>query len=96
MTANERAELAECARDASKEADGWAEEDPPYAELMACYAEMAELLDSDIDDSDLKSTLRFLWRRRDAMNQRCEESFSERWAVWCAHNMTSDGGDSEQ
>ena len=91
MTTNERVDVSRTVQAARVEADCWAEADPPYAELMACYADMGELLDSDTEPDDLKTTLRFLWRRRDAMAQRCDEHFAEQWAVWCAHNVDMTG-----
>lgn len=93
MTTNERVDISSAVKDALREAERWAEEDPPYAELMACYADMGDLLDSDVDEADMRSTIRFLWRRRDAMSERCEQRFSELWAVWCAHNVDMGGGE---
>lgn len=73
--------------DARRQAELWAEADPAYAELMATYVDIGELLDAG-DSGERAGELRDLWRRGNAVHRRYESALEERWALWCAHNTT--------
>jgi uncharacterized membrane protein len=95
METDERVDVSRATQDAWAEGERWALDDPAYAELMSTYGAIGEALDEE-DPSELRAALRDLWARNNALSRRCEAGFDEAWALWCAHNTTSDGGNGEQ
>jgi hypothetical protein len=67
----------------------------PYAELMATYVELGELLESDLPDDELIEGSADLAAQLVALDAEVVQSSDQRWAVWMTRN-TAMGGDVEQ
>lgn len=83
-------DLTPVINDALKQVDAYREADPVYAELMATYAELGEVLQSTTDDTtedECNSLVGVLI----ALGRRIDLEAEQEWARWCLHNMNMDG-----
>ncbi|MEV8610090.1 hypothetical protein AB0383_19560 [Amycolatopsis sp. NPDC051373] len=96
--------VAGAVTEAQRESERWSESDPVYGELMATYVELGEVLDAGrhITSATVaslppgvvqqyESECRALVDRLAELEKLMELSQQQRWAHWCATNMTMEG-----
>jgi hypothetical protein len=62
--------------------------DPAYAEMMATYAVLGDLLDTDPDPAECAALL----KRTTELGKAVDYQFSQRWARWLVNNTNFEGG----
>lgn len=89
MTEDEVREIAEAAL---YESAACVEEDPVYAELMATYAQLGNMLGSGRSDRDYEQECRELVDRILELGVAASNEATEQWDIWLARNEISTEG----
>lgn len=81
----------EKAFDARRDAEKYADSSPVYAELMAVYADLGELLTSGRLDADYVEECRELVTKSIELEGPFQRESDEAWALWWVRNTRSEG-----